>query len=322
MSFPDIGLGVLQFLGFFRSQSEERLLPRDPPPVSLSRSRSYSFVSQPVLDQEITYWGAFYEGTPRETMLSLIRNHRMQGLDEADEVVGAFDSIGMEITPLQHSYRINNLDMVLAIENELIRSEINTEIDEDRFIFAIRGGDFRTVWRQILAGIDINRAREVEINRAIERLNPLQYAFRVFRDNAEAPQIQANLIEIIRLLLVHGAVLDAKTPGLLIENRIVDVEFLTRINSILHKAVSLQLGEFLRFMLKRGFNPNVLDQEGYTPLMRAAQLDWVDGVKILLAFKANFDIEKNGNTAETLAQGKDGKLIINIIRQARLDGLF
>jgi ankyrin repeat protein len=51
---------------------------------------------------------------------------------------------------------------------------------------------------------------------------------------------------------------------------------------------------WLNFMLSKGANPNVRDNQGNTPLLLASQIGWTDGVSLLLERGATVDLANNG----------------------------
>ena len=65
----------------------------------------------------------------------------------------------------------------------------------------------------------------------------------------------------------------------------------------LHIAAERRDGTWLAYLLRRGANPNIADRRGVTPLMRASQLGFFDGVQRLVAAGARVD-EPN-STGET-----------------------
>lgn len=62
----------------------------------------------------------------------------------------------------------------------------------------------------------------------------------------------------------------------------------------LHLVVARRDNTWLRFLLAKGANPNITDNNGNTPLMNAVQLRFVDGVSTLLANGAQVD-KANGS---------------------------
>lgn len=58
---------------------------------------------------------------------------------------------------------------------------------------------------------------------------------------------------------------------------------------------------WLGFLLQRGGNPDVRDNQGKTPLMIATELRWAEGVQTLLGRRASVDLA-NGNGETPLAK--------------------
>lgn len=66
----------------------------------------------------------------------------------------------------------------------------------------------------------------------------------------------------------------------------------------LHMVVARRDSAWLGFLLQKGANPNVRDKKGLTPLMMAAQLRFLDGVRVLLLKNAKIDeTNSHGETA-------------------------
>lgn len=62
----------------------------------------------------------------------------------------------------------------------------------------------------------------------------------------------------------------------------------------LHLVVARRDNTWLTFLLAKGANPNLTDNDGNTPLMKAVQGRFTDGVQTLLAYKALVD-KANGS---------------------------
>lgn len=83
---------------------------------------------------------------------------------------------------------------------------------------------------------------------------------------------------------------------------IVNTRDYTTGETALHIVVERRDNTWLGFLLQKGANPNLSDKEGVTPLMLAAQLRFVDGVRTLLAKQAKVDdTNKQGETALILS---------------------
>ena len=65
----------------------------------------------------------------------------------------------------------------------------------------------------------------------------------------------------------------------------------------LHIVVARRDNSWLTFLLSKGANPNLTDNDGNTPLMDAVQARFEEGVRTLLAYKAQVDkANDNGET--------------------------
>lgn len=69
----------------------------------------------------------------------------------------------------------------------------------------------------------------------------------------------------------------------------------------LHIVTTRRDATWLAFLLQRGGNPDMRDNNGKTPLMIATELRWTDGIQILLNRRANVDLA-NGNGETPLAK--------------------
>lgn len=76
------------------------------------------------------------------------------------------------------------------------------------------------------------------------------------------------------------------TPG----NTIVNSRDIATGETVLHIVVKRRDTPWLRFLAKRGANPNLADKNGVYPLQLAAQLGFADGVKALLDNRARVDV--------------------------------
>jgi ankyrin repeat protein len=99
--------------------------------------------------------------------------------------------------------------------------------------------------------------------------------------------------EVLRLLIQYKANVDAVSPGC---------------GTALHGAISFQNKEAVKELLKRGADPNKVDQTGYTPLQNAAQYaDRDSGIfDALLLAEPEIDLKTSLGTALdcALAQGQ------------------
>ena len=73
------------------------------------------------------------------------------------------------------------------------------------------------------------------------------------------------------------------TPGA----RIVNTRDRNSGEGALHIVVKRSDPTYLRFLLQRDANPNLLDGDGNSPMMRATTLGWVEGVRILTTYQAD-----------------------------------
>lgn len=78
---------------------------------------------------------------------------------------------------------------------------------------------------------------------------------------------------------------------------VINARDLSTGENALHLVIARRDAVWLRFLLGRQANPNLVDKEGVTPLQLAANLGWNDGVQILVGKGASVD-EPN-QTGET-----------------------
>lgn len=64
---------------------------------------------------------------------------------------------------------------------------------------------------------------------------------------------------------------------------------LTTNRTALHIVVERRDVAWINFLVRRGADPNIADREGVTPLMRACQIGFVEGVQALIAGRARVD---------------------------------
>ncbi|MEP2987959.1 MAG: ankyrin repeat domain-containing protein [Parasphingorhabdus sp.] len=79
---------------------------------------------------------------------------------------------------------------------------------------------------------------------------------------------------------------------------IVNTRDVTSGETALHIVIARRDSTWLGFLLQKGANPNIRDKQGVTPLIRATQLRFVEGVRVLLSKNAKVDETNNqGETA-------------------------
>jgi Ankyrin repeats (3 copies)/Ankyrin repeats (many copies) len=82
-------------------------------------------------------------------------------------------------------------------------------------------------------------------------------------------------------------------------------------------AVAMGDIEMMQLLLSKGADVNTLDNRWWTPMMQAADENSIEGVKILLARGADLNIRnKDGDTALSLAESKNHKVIIHLLKRA------
>lgn len=84
----------------------------------------------------------------------------------------------------------------------------------------------------------------------------------------------------------------SQTNGTIVNARDTDTG-----DTALHIAVARSDGQWIRFLLDEGADPNTRDGRGNTPLILAAMRGYRDGAALLLAFKA--DINAGNDSGET-----------------------
>ncbi len=66
----------------------------------------------------------------------------------------------------------------------------------------------------------------------------------------------------------------------------------------LHLVTKDRDGQWMRFLLSKGAQPDARDKNGQTPLLIAARLNYIEGVEFLLGFRASIDLaNSSGETA-------------------------
>jgi len=90
--------------------------------------------------------------------------------------------------------------------------------------------------------------------------------------------------------------------------------------SALHIVVERRDAQWLNFLIRRGANPNIADRDGVTPLMRASQLGFVDGVERLIKAGARVDdANEAGETPLILAVHRRDTPMMRVLLKAGAD---
>lgn len=88
----------------------------------------------------------------------------------------------------------------------------------------------------------------------------------------------------------------------------------------LHIAADRRDVPWLNYLLNRGANPNIADRRGVTPLMRASQLGFFDGVQRLVAKGARVDTPNDtGETPLILAVHRRDTAMMRVLMAAGAD---
>src|SRR5690606_909350 len=92
---------------------------------------------------------------------------------------------------------------------------------------------------------------------------------------------------------------------------------LTSGRSGLHIAADRRDVTWLAYLLDRGANPNIADRRGVTPLMRASQLGFYEGIEQLVAAGARVDVTNStGETPLILAVHRRDTTMMRILLKA------
>lgn len=95
---------------------------------------------------------------------------------------------------------------------------------------------------------------------------------------------------------------------------------LTSGRTALHIAADRRDGVWLSYLLSRGANPNIADNRGVTPLMRASQLGFFEGVQHLVAKGARVDAANStGETPLILAVHRRDTAMMRVLLEAGAD---
>ena len=88
----------------------------------------------------------------------------------------------------------------------------------------------------------------------------------------------------------------------------------------LHIAADRRDAGWLAYLLNRGANPNIADNRGVTPLMRASQLGFYEGIQQLVAKGARVDgANATGETPLILAVHRRDTAMMRVLLQAGAD---
>jgi len=88
----------------------------------------------------------------------------------------------------------------------------------------------------------------------------------------------------------------------------------------LHIAADRRDGVWLKYLLDRGANPNIADNRGVTPLMRASQMGFFEGVQELVAKGARLDAASStGETPLILAVHRRDTSMMRVLLAAGAD---
>lgn len=110
--------------------------------------------------------------------------------------------------------------------------------------------------------------------------------------------ISGGYFDIVKLLVENGADLEYKYPIL--------------------NAAAAGSKNILEYLIQKGANVNVQNENGYTALMNAASHGYIDNIKVLLKYKADASLKnKEGHTALDMAKEKKNKDIIKILENAK-----
>ncbi|MBO9518087.1 MAG: ankyrin repeat domain-containing protein [Porphyrobacter sp.] len=107
-----------------------------------------------------------------------------------------------------------------------------------------------------------------------------------------------------------------RKPG----SQVVNSRDLSNGRTALHIVVDMRDVTWIRYLLNRGANPNTADNRGVTPLMRASQLGYVDGVEALVAGGARVDNSNDaGETPLILAVHRKDTSMMRVLLKAGAD---
>ncbi len=106
------------------------------------------------------------------------------------------------------------------------------------------------------------------------------------------------------------------TPG----STVVNARDITTGRSAMHIVVERRDGVWIDYLYQQGANVNISDNSGMTPLMLAAQLNYVEGVEKLIAHGARVDVTNNsGETPLMYAVHARNTELMRVLLQAGAD---
>jgi ankyrin repeat protein len=113
--------------------------------------------------------------------------------------------------------------------------------------------------------------------------------------------VESNRAEVVRVLLEHGANVDAED---------------SQGRTPLHAAVGFNRAEVVRVLLEHGANVDAEDSQGRTPLHAAVEFDTAEVVRVLLEHGANVDAEDSeGGTPFQTASANGYDEIMNLLSE-------
>ena len=233
-----------------------------------------------------------------------------------------------DITPLQFAYRLNDLELIQIIENVLVRHNANccqAVTGAAPLIEAVRDGNFDLVWQIITLGVDVNATI------GENGLTALAIAADVFNRNFYNIVIRAKMLDIIKLLLIKGAVPNQAALEILIRNATSGVrgylkiakqgypqQFKNLINTPLSDGTTLLMvaaGRDLpvfEFLVDAGADLRAVDSDNFTVLMRASRDGHIEIVRSLLYFAEEIE-EVDKLAAKEIAKQNGQKSIVDLL---------
>lgn len=88
----------------------------------------------------------------------------------------------------------------------------------------------------------------------------------------------------------------------------------------LHIVTRQQDSTWLRFLIQKGANPNIQDNNGTTPMMIAVELGYIEGVQILIRYGANVNLANSSGETPLIRAVQLRKLeLVRILLEAGAD---